>query len=185
MTSARHHPHKVASLPSVPHVLELMMEYMKQGEAGGGKCPVLEKSTLDLVNSSSNDNNYAFNLRDAPCSSIWASEDAGPMSGPPSPGTPWSRALPVHRHRQRRQQGKGGYRGSKPREAPTSSSASSATWSLLLVPDTAQGIQNHPFLLHSGHGFWEVWSFKAKKLWITSPFIFYIVGCKGGLQGER
>jgi len=47
-----------------------MMEYMKQGEGGGGKCPVLEKSTLDLVNSSSNDNNYAFNLRDAPCSSI-------------------------------------------------------------------------------------------------------------------
>lgn len=70
MTSARHHPREVASLPSLSHVLVLMMEYMKQGEGGGGKCPVLEKSTLDLVNSSSNDNNYAFNLRDAPCSSI-------------------------------------------------------------------------------------------------------------------
>ena len=110
MTSARHHPREVASLPSLSHVLVLMMEDMKQGEEGGGKCPVLEKFTLDLVNSSSNDNNYAFNLRDAPCSSIWASEDAGPMSGPPSSGTPWSRALPVHGHRQRRQQGKGEHR---------------------------------------------------------------------------
>ena len=125
MTSARHHPREVASLPSLSHVLVLMMEYMKQGEGGGRKCPVLEKSTLDLVNSSSNDNTMPSTLGMLPAHPFEQVKMQGQCLVHRAPGLPGAGRYLYPDTDRGGSRGKGNT-GSKPCEAPSSGSTSSA-----------------------------------------------------------
>lgn len=53
-------------------------------------------------------------------------------------------------------------------------------------PDTEQALQSQPFLPHSGHGLWGMWSFEAKTLWTPYPLVpAQLAGKKGFTEKDE